>query len=183
MRYRNITVSGVVAVGTTVLAKELVERLGWRHINLGEWFRDYCRKQNLSIEETKQQADEVHVKADQELRRKLISNNKLVAEGWLAGFMAQGIPRVLKVLLVAPLEVRVSRFMQRERVGEREARALMKKRTEENIKKWRKIYGRIDFWKKDLYDVVIDTNRFNQEETVVRVMKELRDDERSDGEE
>ena len=101
----------------------------------------------------------------------------MVIEGWFAGFMAQNIPGVLKVLLVAPLGVRVKRFMKRERVDEREVRALMKKRTEENIKKWRRVYGRIDFWKRDLYDVVIDTKRFNQEETVLRVMKELRDDE------
>ena len=176
MKYRNVTVSGEIAVGTTTLARALAKKLGWRHVNKGEWFRRYAREHNLPLEEAAWD-EAVDRQVDEKWRQRLEGEDRLVIEGWLAGFMAQNIPGVLKVLLVAPLGVRVKRFMKRERVDEREVRALMKKRTEENIKKWRRVYGRIDFWKRDLYDVVIDTKRFNQEETVLRVMKELRDDE------
>ena len=140
MKYRNVTVSGEIAVGTTTLALRLAQgKLGWEYINIGEWFRQYCREHNLPLEETGKQSDEVHRQMDEAVLDRLRREENLVVEGWLAGFMAQNVPGVLKVLLVAPEAVRVKRFMNREGVSEAEAKRQMRKRTEENLKKWRRI--------------------------------------------
>lgn len=177
MKYRTVTVSGEIASGTTTLARGLAIRLGWEYINMGEYFRQYCREHNLPLQETEWQNDEVHLKMDRRLRWKLSNGVKnLIAEGWLAGFMAQGIAGVLKVLLVAPLRVRVERFMKRERVSEVEARLHIQRRTEENVKKWRRIYAKgqkIDFFGADLYDVVIDTSRVSELETLDEISLKL----------
>lgn len=87
--------------------------------------------------------------------------------------MAQDIPGALKVLLVAPMAVRVQRFVMREKVSQAEAKRLMQQRTEENLKKWRRMYGQTDFWRPDLYDVVIDTNVNDEEQTLARCGKML----------
>lgn len=170
MRYRNITVSGEIAAGTTTLALRLAQgKLGWEYINVGEWFRQYCRENNLPLEETGRQSDEVHRQMDEVVLDRLRREEKLVVEGWLAGFMAQDIPGALKVLLVAPMAVRVQRFVMREKVIQAEAKRLMRQRTEENLKKWRRMYGQADFWRPDAYDLVIDTGVNDKEQTLAEV--------------
>ena len=46
-KYRLITISGKIAVGTTTLTKNLVHTLGWKHINIGAIQRDYDRQHQL----------------------------------------------------------------------------------------------------------------------------------------
>lgn len=168
MKCRNVTVSGEIAVGTTTLASQLARNLGWRHINKGEWFRQYAAEHGLSLEKA-QWNEMMDRRIDQEWRERLRREEKLVVEGWLAGFMAQGTPGILKVLLVAPMAVRVKRFMMREKVSQAEAKRLMQQRTEENLKKWRRMYGQVDFWRPDAYDLVVDTGVDDKEQTLAEV--------------
>ena len=174
MKYRNVTVSGEIAAGTTTLALRLAQgKLGGEDVSVGGGFRQYCRENNLPLEETGKQSDEVHRQMDEAVLDRLRREENLVVEGWLAGFMAQNVPGVLKVLLVAPEAVRVKRFMNREGVSEAEAKRQMRKRTEENLKKWRRMYEKADFFRLDLYDVVIDTSVNDQEQTLARCGKML----------
>ena len=46
-KYRLITVSGMIAVGTTTLTKNLVNSLGWKNINIGAIQRKYDRLNKL----------------------------------------------------------------------------------------------------------------------------------------
>lgn len=168
VRYRNVTVSGEIASGTSTLARQLAGKLGWEYINVGEWFRQYGVEHNLPLEEAGW-SEAVDRQVDQEWRERLKRESGLVVEGWLAGFMAQDIPEALKVLLVAPMAVRVQRFVMREKVSQAEAKQLMQQRTEENLKKWRRMYGQTDFWRPDAYDLVIDTGVNDKEQTLAEV--------------
>jgi CMP/dCMP kinase len=172
MKYRNVTVSGEIAAGTTTLARRLAEKLGWRHVNKGEWFRRYAREHNLPLEEAGWD-EAVDRQVDKQWQERLKSQGRLVVEGWLAGFMAQNIPGVLKVLLVAPEAVRLTRFMRREGVNRAEAKLQLRRRTEENISKWQRVYGQTDFFRPDLYDLVIDTGINNQEQTLAQVYAKI----------
>ena len=166
--------SGGIGVGTSTLAFRLAQgKPGWEYINIGEWFRQYCREQGLPLEETGQQSDELHRQVDTKLQERLKREKGLVAEGWLTGFMAQGVAGVLKVLLVAPVGVRVKRFEEREKVSQEEAERHIQRRTEENLKKWQRLYGEVDFFDPDLYDVVIDTSRHDRQEVVKLVREKL----------
>ena len=183
MKYRNVTVSGEAATGTTTSAKELAGQLGWEYTNVGQLFRDYCAEHNLPLEEAGQRSDELTREVDLGLRRRLETETGLVAEGWLTGFMAQGILGTLKVLLVAPDEVRLKRLMAREGLSREAAEQQMERRAGGNKDKWRRVYegeweewvgkGKIDFFDPDLYDVVIDTSKNGKEAVVGRVKKEL----------
>ncbi len=176
MKYRNITVSGEIATGTTTLALRLAQdKLGWEYINVGKWFRQYCREHNLPLEETGRQSDEVHRQMDEAVLDRLRREEKLVVEGWLAGFMARDIPGVLKVLLVAPMAVRVKRFMKREGVSEPQAQEQMVQRTKENLAKWGQMYGTTEFFKKDWYDLVVDTGVNDEEQTLAQVYGKITD--------
>ncbi|MFC1751277.1 cytidylate kinase family protein [Pseudomonadota bacterium] len=124
------------------------------------------------------------------MRQKLKEGKKQVMEAWLSGFVAQGVGGVLKVLLVCKNDLRVDRVVNRDGNSVKDTVALMKKRESENLKKWRRVYGRewkewvvnrgilpssapIDFWHPKLYDVVIDTYSSSRKETLKIVLDEL----------
>lgn len=178
LKYNAVTISGTVAVGTTTLAKNLQEILGWKYINAGEIQRRYDRKHN--IHENKQGATarpDQHERGIEDMTKNVLETEKnIIYEAWLAGFIAQKIPGVLKVLLICSEEsVLIDRVVNREGISVNEAKKWFKKRTEENTIKWRKLYGKHDFWspKSGFYDLVIDTYSSGPMETTGKVLDKL----------
>ncbi len=175
-QHRAVTVSGKIAVGTTTLAKNLARFLNWEHINAGAIQRQYDRGHHIN--ENKQGAfsrSDSHEREMDALTKKILSEKeKIIYEAWLSGFMAQGIPKVLKVLLICSEEaIRVDRVVNRDNISVDEAKQWMRQREEENIKKWKKLYGDYDFWNPKYYDLVIDTYRSGPLETVGKVLDKL----------
>lgn len=176
LKFDNITISGKIATGTTTLAKNLQHLLGWKHINVGEIQRQYDRKHH--IHESKQGAlsrSDTHEREIDAMPKKMLKTEKnLIYEAWLAGFMAQGIPGVLNVLLVCSREViRVDRIVNRDNISIAEAKEWIKQRETENITKWKKLYGHHDFWNPKYYDLVIDTFACGPMETLGKVLDKL----------
>lgn len=175
-KYKNITVSGKIAVGTTTLAKNLQQTLGWKYINTGQLQREFDR--HHGINEHKQGAlarSDDHERQMEEMSKKKLNQEKhLIYEAWLSGFVARDIPGVLKVLLICSEDaVRIDRVVNRDKVTVEEAKQFIKQREEENIKKWKKLYGDYDFWDPKYYDLVIDTFSSGSMQTLGRVLDKL----------
>jgi cytidylate kinase len=176
LKYRNITVSGKVAVGTTTLSKNLKQALGWKHINAGFIQREYDRIHH--IHENKQGAlsrPDDHEREVDAMTKKMLGDEKnLIYEAWLSGFMAQGIKQILKILVICSEDaLRIDRVVNREKVSVDEAKYWIKQREEENIAKWKKLYGNHDFWHPKYYDLVIDTYSVGPMETLGKVLDKL----------
>ncbi len=92
-------------------------------------------------------------------------------ESWLAGWLAQDIKGVLKVLVVCNPEERARRIGKRDRISTAAARQINADREEKNTQKWRRMYGQIDFWGEGLYDVVVDTGIYDAKETLAMVLE------------
>lgn len=191
-KYKNITISGMVCTGTSTLSQRLIKKLGWNYWNAGDFFRDYCKKHNLDLENTSDRSDDLSRQVEFGMRKDLQEKDSQLIEAWLSGFVAQGLDKVLKVLLVCDHRLRVDRFVNREGVTVDKAKEHIKKREHENTKKWTRIYekewgewvakdkqplrredGFYDFWHPSLYDLVIDTYSNSKEETSNKVLKEL----------
>ncbi|MBI1869550.1 cytidylate kinase family protein, partial [Candidatus Gottesmanbacteria bacterium] len=100
--------------------------------------------------------------------------NKVIYEAWLAGFVAQDIAGILKLLLICSNDaVRIDRVMNRDEVTADEAKRFIRTREDENIVKWHKIYGKHDFWNPKYYDLVIDTYSKGAMETLGVVLDKL----------
>lgn len=173
---RIITVSGRIATGTSTLSRNLVAALGWKYVNVGEIQREYDRKNNIA--ENKQGAfsrpDQHEQEIDDMTKKMLQTDNQIIYEAWLAGFMAQGAKDVLKVLLVCSHEdIRIDRVVNRDGITITEAKQWIKQREEENIKKWQKLYGPYDFWDPKYYDLIIDTYSSGPMETVGKVLDKI----------
>lgn len=178
-KYRNITVSGGIATGTSTLAKNLEETLkpyGWSRINAGDIQREFDR--NHGIHENKQGAearpDEHERTIDAMTKSKLINEKSLIYEAWLSGFIARDIDNVFRVLLICSEEsIRIDRVMNRDAVSLEEAKDFIRQRETENITKWKKLYGDYDFWNNNYYNVVIDTYSSGPLETLGNVLDKL----------
>lgn len=192
LKYGNITVSGRICTGTSTLSAQLVKELKFKHWNAGQFFRDYCKKNNLKLENTSDRSDDLSKKVDYGMRKDLEEKSGQLLEGWLSGFVAQGLKGTLKVLLMCEDSLRIDRYVNREGVSVDEAKELIRKREHENAKKWTRVYKEewgkwvskenqnlriydnlLDFWHPDLYDLVIDTYSNSREETLKKVLKEL----------
>lgn len=94
-------------------------------------------------------------------------------EGWLAGFIAQGIPGVLKVILICQDEERIIRFAKRENVSLEVAGKEIKIREENLFNKWKRTYGREDFFDPKYYDLVIDATCLKTREVLDLVLEKI----------
>jgi cytidylate kinase len=198
--YKNLTISGLPGSGSTTLLRNLKDKLsseGWRGFSGGEFMRTYAQEKGLFEEKgglhhnANHYEDEFDRTVDFGMREKLGSEEKWILESWLSGFMAQGIPGVLKVLVVCSNEaIKIDRVVNRDGVSVAEAKHNMKQRYEENTQKWIRLYGQqwqewvvstnrvpaaspIDFWHPNLYDVVIDTFSHDKDETAQLVLDTL----------
>ncbi|MBI1863020.1 cytidylate kinase family protein [Candidatus Microgenomates bacterium] len=176
LKYHNITISGKIAVGTTTLAKNLQKELGWKYYNTGAMQREFDRAQgrNENAIGAESRTDD-HEREMEAMTKKVLTHDKnIIYEAWLSGFVAQGIPDVLKVLVIcSEYAVRVDRVVNREKITVDEAKAWMKQREEENIPTWQRLYGDHDFWDPKYYDIVIDTYRTGPMESVGAVLDKL----------
>lgn len=175
-KYRIITVSGMVAVGTTTLSKNLAHVLGWKHINFGGMQREFDRKNGIN--ENQQGAasrSDNHEKSMEKMGEEFLKNgNKLIYEAWLSGFLARDYKDVLKVLLICSHnDIKVDRVVNRENISIEEAKQWIKQRETENIEKWKKLYGNYDFWDEKYFDLVIDTYKKGPMETLGKVLDKL----------
>lgn len=174
MKYRVITISGKICTGKSALFKNLKQKLGWSSYSASQFFRDWCKEHSVPIFDAQLRPESLTREIDEGMRKKLAEGKNLILEGWLSGFMAQGIPGVLKVLLTCQDEERIKRFAQRENVSSEKTRKEIQKREDNLFQKWRKVYGRDDFLEAKYYDLVVDTTQLKPEKVVDLVLKKLK---------
>ncbi len=174
--YRAITISGKIAVGTTTLAKGLRDTLGWEYFNTGAMQREYDRlhNRNENAVGALSRGDDREREMEALTKKILTEKENIIYEAWLSGYVAQGIERVLKVLVIcSEYGVRVDRVVNREKITVEEAKAWMKSREEENIPTWHRLYGEQDFWDPKMFDVVVDTYKTGPMESLGIVLDKL----------
>ncbi|HEX7542498.1 MAG TPA: cytidylate kinase family protein [Patescibacteria group bacterium] len=175
-KYRLITISGKIAVGTTTLTKNLIRALGWKHINIGAIQREYDRQHQLhenkigALSRTDDHEKEIDTMTEQILK----TEKEIIYEAWLAGFFAQTYKDVLRVLLICPHnDIRIDRVANRDNVTVEQAKHWIKQRENENTTKWKKLYGNYDFWDPKYFNLVIDTYNSGPMETLGKVLDKI----------
>jgi len=173
-----ITISGLPGTGTTTVSSILRERTGMEFVSSGEIFRGIAVGLGLTLAEFGKLA-ETDVLYDRQIddRQKELSKTKdnLIMEGRLAGHMSLEAPpskKVLRVLLKAPLDIRVRRIMQRENSTSSFKFELDKTKTREESERVRyaSYYG-IDIGDMSVYDLVIDSAKFDPETIAEIILK------------
>ncbi len=169
-----ITIGGLAGSGTTTAAKVLSEKLNIPFISSGAIFRDMAKEYGMSILEFGTFA-EGNTEIDKEIdkRQAKIANESenLIVEGRLS---AHFVNADLKIWMYAPFDVRVNRICEREEKSNETARFEIKKREESEASRYLDIYN-IDIKEyDDVYDLMLNTDRFSPEELADIILKTLK---------
>jgi CMP/dCMP kinase len=161
---RAITVSGEVGSGKTTLATDLISILevaGWKRLNVGAKFREFCEQNNYSIEQIENLGDEVHEKFDEFQKSILAEEEKIIVESRLSGFLAYelGMKDILSVFCFLPFDERVARVVNREIKTRNEVEVKIKERDEKDLKRYQKLYNVKDYRNHEYYKLYLTTNK------------------------
>ncbi|HEX9239787.1 MAG TPA: AAA family ATPase [Candidatus Bathyarchaeia archaeon] len=160
-----MTVSGPHGSGKSTYAERLAGSLGLRHVSAGLMFRKLAEERQVLLEKFQELAA-----ADPSIDRLVDERTMIEAErgdvvvdGQLAGWVLKEISD-LRVLLTAPLVVRLERIAARDRVSLEEARRQTLHREGVQAERYRKHYGfSVDDW--SIYQLVLDTSFGSIEDT------------------
>ena len=181
---RNITISGRIGTGKTTLANHLAEALGWDELDGGKITRQFTKEKGFHIKDTEKRPDEFDLALEERIKKILREENNHVIQSHLAGFDAQGIKGIYKVLVICrnkegkdKTSVRIDRLMNRDNLGMAEAKEEVIERERQNLEKFRRLYAKNDnnwfYWDDKYYDLVVNTFSLNQKEALDLVLKNI----------
>src|SRR3990167_9263902 len=181
---KNITISGRIGSGATTLAVKLSKELEWEMLDGGGLFRQLEKEQGFDINKSDSRPDHFDLQYEEMIKKNLREKKHQIIQSHLAGFDAQGIEGVYKILVVCEDEegndkkdIRIDRLINRDKITVDEAKNEVIEREKRNLEKWRRLYTDNDpdwnYWNKDYYDLVINTYSHNKEETFQIALKAL----------
>lgn len=173
----NITVSGRIGTGKTTLAVKLGEVLGWEVLDGGKIFRRITKELGKSIINSNQRPDKVDLEYEDMIKKLLTKEKHHIVQSHLAGFDAQGIEGVFKILVICrdehgddKADIRIDRLMNRDNVSIEDAKHEILEREKQNLEKFRRLYAHGDqnwvYWDDKYYDLIVNTYSHNQEEAL-----------------
>lgn len=181
---RNITISGRIGSGSTTLATRLGKALGWKVLDGGKLFRKINAELGMSITRSNERPDHFDLAYEERVKKMLREESHNIIQSHLAGFDAQGIEGVFKILVLCEDEegndkadIRIDRLVNRDNVSIEEAKHEVRERERQHLEKFRRLYAESDqswiYWDKKYYDFVINTYSHNKEESVTLTLEAL----------
>ena len=181
---RNITVSGKIGAGATSLAKGLSKTLGWDFLEGGDLFEKIHKELKISQAMVNSRPDHFDIEYEKKVKNMLKNENHHIIQSNLAGFDAQGIDGIFKILVICEdshgkdkEEIRIDRLINRDKISIAEAKEEVLEREKQHLEKWRRLYANNDnnwvYWDKKYYDLVVNTYSHNQEETLKLVLEKI----------
>ena len=167
-----ITVSGAPGTGTTTLARSLAAELGIRWVNSGELFRKIASEKNVSVKDLNRLAErdpEIDYLID-DAQKSLAKAGPGIFEGRLSGHLLNAD---LKVVLKTALKIRAGRIANRESKLLEASLAATRVREESEARRYMKYYN-IDIADLAIYDLMVDTGKFDERGTLNIVLAAVR---------
>lgn len=165
-----ITLGGQPASGKSTLAKQLAERLGYRHISAGDVMRKLAAEKDMTLLEFSEYAEshpEVDKLIDDE-QKKLALGGDCVVEGRISAYF---IPADFKLWLTCDVSERVRRAAGRGDFAD-DLKSALKAREASERKRYKEFYS-IDLSDMSVYDLVLDTTDLGVEEMVDAVEEKI----------
>lgn len=166
-----VIVSGHHGTGKSTYARALAEALNLRYISAGELFRELAKEKGMTLEGfSKVAAENPEIdKIIDERTKAEAKKGGLVIDAQLGAWMAKELADV-KVLMVAPDEVRLKRIADREKITIADARKETLTREMIQKRRYKQYYG-IDVDDLRIYDLKIDTSLHSVEKTKAIVIE------------
>jgi cytidylate kinase len=160
-----ITVSGLAGAGKSLGARAIAKAFKLKYVSAGKIQRQIAKEKGITLEEqVKIRGPEVDYEMDRRSLKFAMEGNVVLdgrLTGWVAGDWAD-----VKVWYKCPLKVRAERVARRDKISVEEAEERLKRRDEEDRRKYSELYG-IDFYDESIYDVIVDNEKLTKEEAEI----------------
>ena len=156
------------------MGKKIAENLQLNYYSTGKAFRELAQEYRMSLEEFTQYVED-NPQIDEKLDDKIIliaKKGDVIIESQLSGHLLENIAD-FKILLSAPLEIRVKRIAERDGVLYEEALKETKLRERSELNRFKKLY-QYDLENMEVYDLNIDTSNLTIEEVVQKILEFIR---------
>ncbi len=131
----------------------------------------------MTITQSNDRPDHFDLEYEERIKKMLKEESHHIIQSHLAGFDAQGIAGIFKILVICEdndgndkTEIRIDRLVNRDGKSVDEAKIEAVEREQEHLKKFRRLYVGNDqdwvYWKKEYYDLVVNTFSHNEEESL-----------------
>ncbi len=167
-----IAISGLHGTGKSTFAQYLATQFRLNYISAGKAFREMARRKSYSIIEYSKLASidvRIDFEIDNMMREKAEKGNAIL-EGQLAAWMVVEEAN-MKILLIAPVDVRIKRIAKRDGLSLDEARKKTLEREDSEKNRYLKYYG-INLNDVSIYDLIFDTSLLNEERTM-KILKDM----------
>ena len=173
-----ITIGGTPGSGKTTIANRLAEKLGYKHVSIGDLRGKVATEHGLTIDElneigkTEFWTDE---EVDKELARIGKQEDNFVIDTWI-GFHL--ISHSVKIFLKVDIKIGAERIFKDQRPDEpkketkEEVEEMLKKRLEDTNARFKKYY-KADMLDESHYDLVIDTTNITPEQVIDKILKKI----------
>ena len=172
IRFRNIVICGDVGTGTTTLAKGLAEKLGWKYLSAGDFFRQYQQEHDIPLWDKAAIPDDVEKKMDYEILGKMKNEKGYVFDSHYAGWFGRDLPDLFRVLLTCDKKTATQRIIDREG-SERETPEEIEERRRQLRAKFKKLYSSDNYEDPKYFHLVIDTTSTDTNQTLAAAFSKL----------
>lgn len=177
---RIITVSARIGCGATTLANNLGNKFDWKVLHGGQLFRDFSKDHGYADK----RPDSIDLEYDGKFKSIIREESHQIIESHLAGFLAQGISGVFKILMLCEdtngndkTEIRIDRLVNRDGTSIEQAKYEVKEREKQHLEKFRRLYMPNDpnwvYWDKKYYDLILNTYANNADKTVTLALEAI----------
>ncbi len=160
-----IAIGGPHGSGKSACAKRLAEALGMTYISAGQVFRKLAKDRNMSMEQfSKNVVDdpEIDILIDNRTKELGQIENTVVDAQLAAHFTPKDI--ALKICITATKEIRWERIAKRQNISLEDSKRETETREATESNRFLELYN-IDVSDLSMYDVVINNNRIDEDET------------------
>lgn len=160
-----VAISGLHGTGKTTAAKALSDKFDLRYVSAGSVFREMAEEKGMNLKKFSEYVEE-NPELDRDLDERTAEESKkddVLIDARLAGWMAEGAD--IRILLIAPLEERVERISRREDRSYEEVMDETVAREKSEKERFKELYD-IDVDDYSVFDLVLDTGKFNKDEMI-----------------
>ncbi|MFW5912490.1 MAG: (d)CMP kinase [Candidatus Hadarchaeota archaeon] len=158
----SVAISGLHGTGKTTAAKALADIFDLRYVSAGSVFREMAKEKDMDLKEFSRYVEK-NPELDRELDERTAEESReddVLIDARLAGWMAEGAD--FRILLTAPLEVRVKRISRREDRPFDEVMDETVSRERSEKERFKDLYD-IDVDDYSVFDLVLNTGKFNKD--------------------
>lgn len=177
-----IRVGGNLGAGKTTLCKKLSEYLGYYYSYTGGIFREMAKEKGLALEEfySQLEADPVLEKSVDDCQIALMmSRDNLVMEGRVMAFLPfSKVFRKINLFIKVDEDTGILRQMNRTENQDKtfeEMKALTRKRVQDEISRYKKLYNISNHLDENCYDIVVDSTHLSPDELLQEVIRQIED--------